>query len=341
MSTLAPSKRANPTNTYPGDPGLCAWFTRMVLSTVGGKFVVALTGAALTLFVVIHMIGNLQIFAGQNAINNYAEALKSFGALLWVFASLAGVYGVGLLCSRLEQAGDKVLAAMTKGLSAVHERVRDVQERVRESKGAVAMITQGFEEWWTKKSKEPQKLQAAIEGRAEQMAQGLQTADSWLEAAAESMRGIQQVLDLSHAVGGPMDTTALTQLMDKLTALRHALQKTAGTVDGIRAFATAKGGGSGGGSPCRRHEIVGANAGSAGRFGHPPGRNVNSTCRRTDERAAVAGKDQQCHWLDQGRGLFASSLDRDGPSRPVLVRLEKMSVRTCFCLAAARRQSDH
>lgn len=84
MSSLAPLKRDFPTNTQPGYPGLVPWFRRVFVSTVGSKYVMAITGLGLTGFVIIHMLGNLQIFGGQNALNTYAQALKDFGPLLWV-----------------------------------------------------------------------------------------------------------------------------------------------------------------------------------------------------------------------------------------------------------------
>ncbi len=43
----------------------------------------AITGFLLFGFVIVHMLGNLQIFLGPNAINEYAELLKSKAALLW------------------------------------------------------------------------------------------------------------------------------------------------------------------------------------------------------------------------------------------------------------------
>jgi succinate dehydrogenase / fumarate reductase cytochrome b subunit len=56
-------------------------------SSVGQKVLMAVTGVALFLFVVVHMIGNLQIFLGPDAINQYAVFLKSLGKLLWVARS--------------------------------------------------------------------------------------------------------------------------------------------------------------------------------------------------------------------------------------------------------------
>jgi succinate dehydrogenase / fumarate reductase cytochrome b subunit len=52
-------------------------------STVGKKMVMAVTGAILFLFVVGHMIGNLQIYLGQEKLDHYAQTLRSLPALLW------------------------------------------------------------------------------------------------------------------------------------------------------------------------------------------------------------------------------------------------------------------
>lgn len=56
---------------------------RFFNSSIGLKMVVALTGAPLLFFVIGHMLGNLQIFMGQDQINNYAKGLHDIPALLW------------------------------------------------------------------------------------------------------------------------------------------------------------------------------------------------------------------------------------------------------------------
>lgn len=56
---------------------------RFFHSTLGKKYIMAITGFLLFGFVIVHMLGNLQIFLGANAINEYAELLKSKPALLW------------------------------------------------------------------------------------------------------------------------------------------------------------------------------------------------------------------------------------------------------------------
>jgi succinate dehydrogenase / fumarate reductase cytochrome b subunit len=52
-------------------------------SSLGAKYVMALTGVGLIGFVVVHMLGNLLIYAGPDALNGYAKALKDRPALLW------------------------------------------------------------------------------------------------------------------------------------------------------------------------------------------------------------------------------------------------------------------
>jgi succinate dehydrogenase / fumarate reductase, cytochrome b subunit len=57
--------------------------SRFFNSTLGKKYIMAITGLALFGFVIIHMLGNLQLFAGAEAINEYAHLLKSKAPLLW------------------------------------------------------------------------------------------------------------------------------------------------------------------------------------------------------------------------------------------------------------------
>jgi len=52
-------------------------------STLGKKYIMALSGAGLFGFVVVHMLGNLQVFLGPEALNHYAVFLKSKPSLLW------------------------------------------------------------------------------------------------------------------------------------------------------------------------------------------------------------------------------------------------------------------
>jgi len=57
--------------------------TRFWRSSLGKKYVMALTGAALFVFLIGHLVGNLQIFGHPDLINGYAHLLKSNPGLLW------------------------------------------------------------------------------------------------------------------------------------------------------------------------------------------------------------------------------------------------------------------
>ncbi len=52
-------------------------------STIGKKAVMAVTGLLLFGFLVLHMLGNLQIFLGREVMNHYAETLHANPPLLW------------------------------------------------------------------------------------------------------------------------------------------------------------------------------------------------------------------------------------------------------------------
>lgn len=58
-------------------------FSALYDSTLGKKYIMALTGAGLFGFVVVHMLGNLQLFLGPEPLNRYAVFLKSKPGLLW------------------------------------------------------------------------------------------------------------------------------------------------------------------------------------------------------------------------------------------------------------------
>lgn len=62
-------------------------------SSIGKKMIVAGTGVILILFVIGHLLGNLQIFLGPEWINGYSQHLRDLGPLLWIirFALLCTV----------------------------------------------------------------------------------------------------------------------------------------------------------------------------------------------------------------------------------------------------------
>jgi succinate dehydrogenase / fumarate reductase cytochrome b subunit len=61
-----------------------SWFFPYIRSSVGAKHLMAITGGALVLFAIAHMIGHFGVFAGQDAYNSYAAFLQGLGALKWI-----------------------------------------------------------------------------------------------------------------------------------------------------------------------------------------------------------------------------------------------------------------
>lgn len=57
--------------------------TGLFRSSLGKKYIMAVTGFALFGFVIVHMLGNLQIFLGPEYINQYGYFLQSKPELVW------------------------------------------------------------------------------------------------------------------------------------------------------------------------------------------------------------------------------------------------------------------
>ena len=60
------------------------WLSSFWRSSIGGKVTMAVTGLMLFGFVVMHLLGNLQLFTGADKLNAYAKWLYDLGSLLWV-----------------------------------------------------------------------------------------------------------------------------------------------------------------------------------------------------------------------------------------------------------------
>lgn len=68
---------------------------RLLTSSLGLKYVMAITGLMLVGFLVAHAAGNLLIFQGQDAINEYSAGLHKMGGLLW--GARLGLLGAAVL----------------------------------------------------------------------------------------------------------------------------------------------------------------------------------------------------------------------------------------------------
>ena len=77
---------------WPSNPAVALWSTM-----VGKKVVMAVTGIVLVGFVVAHMLGNLKIFLGAEAIDAYAVFLRTMGEPLFLYSLLLWVVRIVLL----------------------------------------------------------------------------------------------------------------------------------------------------------------------------------------------------------------------------------------------------
>lgn len=68
-------------------------------TTIGKKVVMAVTGLILVGFVVVHMIGNLKIFLGAQALNAYAGFLRTVGEPVLPYETLLWIVRIVLLAS--------------------------------------------------------------------------------------------------------------------------------------------------------------------------------------------------------------------------------------------------
>src|SRR5258705_8477363 len=72
-----------PRAVWPSNPVAALWGTM-----VGKKVVMAATGVVLVGFVIAHMLGNLKIFLGAEAIDTYAVFLRTMGSPMLPYSGL-------------------------------------------------------------------------------------------------------------------------------------------------------------------------------------------------------------------------------------------------------------
>jgi succinate dehydrogenase / fumarate reductase, cytochrome b subunit len=114
------------------------WLREVWASTIGKKVIVAITGAFLVLYVVLHMLGNLKAFQGPGggdpAVDKYAEWLRTVGgpafprsSILWIIRAVlilalvlhvAAIIGLARRNRAARPAGHQVATRIQRSLSA-------------------------------------------------------------------------------------------------------------------------------------------------------------------------------------------------------------------------------
>lgn len=95
---------------------------RFFETTIGRKVLMAITGLSLVGFVVVHLLGNFTLFAGNEAFNAYAEKLESLGLVLTIAE-------VGLLALFVIHMG------LAFALNRRSKEARSAEYRMRAGKG--------------------------------------------------------------------------------------------------------------------------------------------------------------------------------------------------------------
>ena len=87
-----PARVRKPRRVWSSNPAVVLWGT-----VVGKKVVMAVTGLVLVGFVIAHMLGNLKIFLGAEAIDAYAVFLRTMGEPMFPYSALLWVARIVLL----------------------------------------------------------------------------------------------------------------------------------------------------------------------------------------------------------------------------------------------------
>lgn len=104
--------------------------SRGTRSTIALKILMAVTGVLFIGFVLVHMYGNLKMFAGHDAFNEYAHHLRTFGQPMLPYEGLLWVLRIVLLLS----VGLHIFAAAK--LWARANQARSVRYAVKKSTGS-------------------------------------------------------------------------------------------------------------------------------------------------------------------------------------------------------------
>jgi len=129
-----------------------AWLTTFLNSSIGKKFVMAITGLLLCGFLIIHLAGNLTLFGGADFFNNYVKTLTAFKpfvrlievVLLFIFGSHI-VSGIRLLLENKKATTVKYKSNHAEDNSSISSRTMAISGTIL----LVFLITHLSTVWYT------------------------------------------------------------------------------------------------------------------------------------------------------------------------------------------------
>ncbi|HET6324074.1 MAG TPA: hypothetical protein VFG04_05195 [Planctomycetaceae bacterium] len=162
----------------------------------------------------------------------FALAAGSFGFI----ACIAGAYPISLVKTRLDRTNERAFLTIDKGLASARDRVRAVQERVRESKIGTNEIGPKLRDWRASKANERLAAAVEIKSRIEKIIGRLHTADELLQKSMDSIGVIRQALDWLFLIGVPADSISPEKVLEKLASTQGKLQEIESLITGVGEF---------------------------------------------------------------------------------------------------------
>ncbi len=174
--------------------------------------------------------------------------MMKFNRLLQLLARLLGILGV-VACvaaiviawsahAQLRRTSEQAFDGIDNALAAVQGRTLRAKNRIEASKISTDDIRQSVQTWTAQEASKRLAAQLDVATKVDKLALHLQQADLWLETSENSIRSVQQALDLGRSLGAPIDARFVDVLLEQLQATRRGLKQSTKTVDGIRDHLT-------------------------------------------------------------------------------------------------------
>ena len=155
---------------------------------------------------------------------------------LGLVACIAGAYPISVVKVGLDRTIEKLFVTIDTGLTSAQDRVRDVQQRVRESNIRTGEIAPKLRDWRASKAKERLASAVDIKSRLEKVVGGLQTADDFLQKSIGSIGISRHALELLDLIGVPADSISTEKVLEKLTSTQRKLREIESLINGVGEF---------------------------------------------------------------------------------------------------------
>jgi len=123
-----------------------------------------------------------------------------------------------------------------KRLASAQDRIREVQQRVRESKIRTSQIAPKLRDWRASKATERIASAVEIKSRIEKIVGRLQTADQLLQKSMDSIDVIRHALDWLVLIGVPADSISPEKVLEKLTSTQGKLREIERSINDVGDF---------------------------------------------------------------------------------------------------------